>query len=41
MREVIPKRFQALIATMAKFNSEISTSEKCSATLRYSASLTP
>ncbi len=41
MREVMPRRFQALIATMAKFSSEISTSEKCSATLRYSASLTP
>ncbi len=34
MREVMPRRFQALIATMAKFSSEISTSEKCSATLR-------
>ena len=28
MREVMPRRFQALIATMAKFSSEISTSEK-------------
>ncbi|MNT95243.1 hypothetical protein D3C72_2370870 [compost metagenome] len=41
MREVMPKRFQALIATMAKFSSEISVSEKCSDTLRYNSSLTP